>query len=186
MVPPSNTISHIYSCPLANASSFAIRVVIHVSPSPKLFAVFVIWRRFRHLTLRISESVSFFRDGPWDQPQSLDAQSSTEEVADVLCTMQRVHEWSKLFFDTSVLSAVDPWWMLAQESCCTSRLVVGRSWSRHRQRAQGRFFDVAQVQVTRKFRQRAASISETTSRRRVSRRLVRKSNTMPQIGNTRL
>ena len=51
----------------------------------------------------------------------------------------------------SVLSA-DPWWMLAQTSCCTRLLVAGRSWSRHRQRAQGRFVDVARVPVTKQFR----------------------------------
>ena len=78
--------------------------------------------------------------------------------------------------------SVDPWWMLAQTSCCARPLVAGRSWSRHRQRAQARFFDVTRVPVTRKFRQRAASISETTSRRRCSMLLLRKSNPMPQIG----
>ena len=55
-------------------------------------------------------------------------------------------------------------------------------WSRHRQRTQGRFVDVARVPVTKDCRQRAASISETTSRRRISRRLQRKSNTMHQLG----
>ena len=57
-------------------------------------------------------------------------------------------------------------------------LVAGRSWSRHRQRAQGRFVDVARVPVTKQFRQKAASISEATCRRRISRRLLRKSNTI--------
>ena len=77
----------------------------------------------------------------------------------------------------SVLSA-DPWWMLAHTSCCTRFLVAGRSWSRHRQRAQGRFVDVARVPVAKQLRQKAASISEATCRRRISRRLLRKSNTM--------
>ena len=38
-----------------------------------------------------------------------------EEVANVLGAMQRFQEWSKLFDNTRVLSAVDPWWMLASK-----------------------------------------------------------------------
>ena len=77
-----------------------------------------------------------------DQPQSFDAQSSTEEVADVLGAMQRVHEWSKLFDDTRFLSAFDhdgcwqaskkvvahqtsgDWSLVESPTCSESRFVV--------------------------------------------------------------
>ena len=54
--------------------------------------------------------------------------------------------------------SVDPWWMLAQTSCCARFLVVGCLWSRHRQRAEGCFVGVTRVPVTRSIRQKAASI----------------------------
>ena len=120
-----------------------------------------------------------------------------EEFADACGPMQLVYEIGLKFFkkpqrdapNVLVLTvrwqsvwSVDPWWMLAQTGCCGRLLVAGRWWSYHRQRAQGRFFDVTRVPVTKSIRQRGAAISETTSRRRISRRLLRKSNTMPHIG----
>ena len=55
LVPTSNTIPRIHICPSADASSVAIGVVVHVSASPKLFVVFVIWARFHHRTHLISK-----------------------------------------------------------------------------------------------------------------------------------
>ena len=55
LVPTSNTIPRIHICPSADASSVAIGVVVHVSASPKLFVVFVIWARFHHWTHLISK-----------------------------------------------------------------------------------------------------------------------------------
>ena len=55
LVPTSNTIHRIHICPSADASSVAIGVVVHVSASPKLFVVFVIWARFHHWTYLISK-----------------------------------------------------------------------------------------------------------------------------------
>ena len=116
-----------------------------------------------------------------------------EEFADACGPMQLVYEIGLKFFkkpqrdepNVLVLTvrwqsvwSVDPWWMLAQASCCARLLVASRWWSYHRQRAE----DVTRVPVTKSIRQRAAAISETTSRRRIPRRLLRKSNTMPHIG----
>ena len=127
--------------------------MIRGSASPKLFVVFVMWGdpTISHFA---SLNMLSFRDGPLDERQSLDARSSTVTMSYIgvkaqICTnglptfrgaMQRVHEWSKLFDGTRVLSAVDPWWMLAQASCCTRLLVVGRSWSRQRQLSPGSLF----------------------------------------------
>ena len=104
-----------------------------------------------------------------------------EEVADFWGAMQRVHEWSKLFDDTRVLSAGDPMWMLAQASCCTRRLVAGRSWSCQRQRVQVRC-SVAALTLIKQFWQKTSSVPEATSRRRLSMPLLRKSNMMPTLG----
>ena len=48
LVPTSSTKPRIHICPSADASSVAMGVVVHVSASPKLFVVFVIWARFQH------------------------------------------------------------------------------------------------------------------------------------------
>ena len=93
-----------------------------MTASPKLFADFVIWKRFHHLTLRIFKSVHSFRDGPFDESQTFDARSRTVMMfyvglASERCTkwlptflgaMQLVRGRSKLLCDTCVLSAVDP------------------------------------------------------------------------------
>ena len=81
----------------------------------------------------------------------------------------------------ALLSAGDPMWMLAQASCCTTPLVAGRSWSCQRQRVQV-CFSVAALIFIKQFGQKAASILETTSRRRLSMPLLRKSNMMPTLG----
>ena len=64
--------------------------------------------------------------------------------------------------------------------------VVGAIWftsgaSKLPVQTKGHFFGVTRVLVTRVFRQRAGSISWTTSPRRISRPLLRKSNTMPKL-----
>ena len=72
----------------------------------------------------------------------------------------------------------------AQASCC-ARLVVGRLRGRDHSEASVVLFDVYIVLFTKKIQQKSASISGATFRRRCSRLLVRKSNTMPENWNTR-
>ena len=139
-----------------------------------------------------------FRGIPLEEPQSLDAQSSTVMMSYIgakcqECTKRLPTLWVQCsgftsgpncIDDVRILSAVDPRWMLAQASCCTRLLVDGRSRSRQRQRVQVRFAVavLTLVVVATQFRQKAASISKATSRRRCSMPLLRKSNMMPKQG----
>ena len=58
--------------------------------------------------------------------------------------------------------SVDPWWTLAQTGCCARLLAAGRWWSRHRQRSEGRFFDVTRGRFGTKrlrFRRRPLAVA---------------------------
>ena len=189
-MPASNTMLRIRICPLANASAVAICVVIFLSTSPKFFIFFVTWARFYHLTLRISKFF-FFRSGPSVESQSFDAPSSNVLMSYIGVMSQRCTKKLPGFgvrcsgvtsgqngLLTGASWSIDPWWMLAQAICCTRHLVAGSFVEPPTTASQGSFFVAALtfVVAANQCRQKAASVSQTIARRRLSRPLLRESN----------